>query len=59
MSSDGLYFASAISEPDAKIFVWSLEAALERARGVVVRLYILGVGVFLNNLVHWLGQYSV
>jgi WD40 repeat protein len=40
MSSDGLYFASAISKPDAKIYVWSLEAALERARGVVVRLYI-------------------
>ncbi|KAG2747519.1 WD40 repeat-like protein, partial [Suillus brevipes Sb2] len=30
MSSDGQIFASAISGPDAKIYVWSLEAALKR-----------------------------
>ncbi|KAG2739519.1 WD40 repeat-like protein [Suillus brevipes Sb2] len=30
MSSDGQYFASAISGPDGKIYVWSLEAALKR-----------------------------
>ncbi|KAG2739529.1 WD40 repeat-like protein [Suillus brevipes Sb2] len=34
MSSDGQYFASSISGPDAKIYVWGLEAALERARGL-------------------------
>ncbi|KIK34466.1 hypothetical protein CY34DRAFT_812875 [Suillus luteus UH-Slu-Lm8-n1] len=33
MSSDGQYFASSISGPDAKIYVWSLDAALECARG--------------------------
>ncbi|KAG2337198.1 WD40 repeat-like protein [Suillus weaverae] len=34
ISSDGQYFASAIQGPDAKIYVWSLEAALKRASGV-------------------------
>ncbi|KAG2741877.1 WD40 repeat-like protein [Suillus brevipes Sb2] len=34
MSSDGQYFTSGISGPHAKIYVWSLEAALERARGL-------------------------
>ncbi|KIK38149.1 hypothetical protein CY34DRAFT_809696 [Suillus luteus UH-Slu-Lm8-n1] len=29
-SSDGQYIASALSGPDAKIYVWSLEAALKR-----------------------------
>jgi WD40 repeat protein len=43
MSSDGQYFASSISGLDAKIYVWSLEAALERARGVGVRLYLFGI----------------
>lgn len=33
MSSDG-YFASAVPGPDAKIYVWSLDAALERARSL-------------------------
>ncbi|KAG2746974.1 WD40 repeat-like protein [Suillus brevipes Sb2] len=38
MSSDGQYFASAIFGPDANVYVWSMEAAFERARaGVGVR----------------------
>ncbi|KAG2057327.1 WD40 repeat-like protein [Suillus hirtellus] len=38
MSSDGQYFASAIFGRDAKIYVWSLEEALRRAREVSVRV---------------------
>ncbi|KAG2336326.1 WD40 repeat-like protein [Suillus weaverae] len=34
VSSDGQYFTSAICGLDAKIYVWSLEAALKRASGV-------------------------
>lgn len=45
MSSDG-YFASAVPGPDAKIYVWSLDAALERARSLGVRVYITCVCIF-------------
>jgi hypothetical protein len=47
MSSDG-YFASAIPGPDAKIYVWSLDAALERARSLGVRVYITCVCIFFK-----------
>jgi WD40 repeat protein len=41
MSSDGQYIASSISGPDAKISVWSLEAALKRPSGDHVSVFVL------------------
>jgi WD40 repeat protein len=53
MSSDGQYFTSGISGPHAKIYVWSLEAALERARGLGVRVYITCVSIFFKYVCAW------
>jgi dipeptidyl aminopeptidase/acylaminoacyl peptidase len=46
ISSDGQYFTSAIAGPHAKIYMWSLDAALKRARGAGVRFYITSVCLF-------------
>jgi WD40 repeat protein len=48
VSIDGQYIASSIFGPHAKIYVWSLEAALERVCGDGVRVYITGARFFSN-----------